>query len=130
MEATINAPAMNPLIMFLINACPHLLSRVRCSMVRSRACFCDDGKITAIWSRWLLLSRSASFDLVQTLGQLDCNAPRSDDHRGGDGAHGCVSFLVRPGDLDASCLERFAEHSQVLHFKSDVIYDAAGGGDM
>src|SRR5206468_12698040 len=53
------------------NAYPHLLSRVQCSMVRSRACFCDDGKITATGSRWLLLYRSASVDLVQTLGQLD-----------------------------------------------------------
>src|SRR5499427_11073379 len=54
MAATINAPTMNPLIMFRIVR-PYLLARVLWRMPRPGACFCDDGENNSIGSRWLPL---------------------------------------------------------------------------
>src|SRR6185295_13410558 len=71
-----------------------------------------------------------SIDLVQALGQLNGDSPRVDDRRGGDVVHGRVSFLVRPNELDALRFERLAERLQILHFKSHVIDNAAGCGDV
>src|SRR5581483_2047205 len=75
-------------------------------------------------------SKVNSLNLVQAFGQLNGDAPGIDDCRGGDAVHGRVSFLVSANGLYAFRFERLAERVQVLHFKSDVIDNAAGGGDV